>query len=78
MLKGSYVKEGNLMKYDPVTTAILKEMADKLNDIGAPLPFKYKCEHEIDHQDYLLEFKITTIIDLDDIEFVDVEPDEPL
>lgn len=66
------------MKYDPVTTAILREMADKLKDIGAPIPLSYKCEHEIDHQEYLLEFKISTIIDLDDIELVDVEPDERL
>ena len=66
------------MKYDPVTTAILREMADKLKDIGAPIPLSYKCEYEIDHQEYLLEFKITTIIDLNDIELVDVEPDERL
>jgi len=51
-------KEGNLMKYDPVTTAILRETADKLNNIGAPIPFRYECEHEIDGKKYTLEFNI--------------------
>jgi len=48
----------NLMKFDPVTNAILKEVADKLKDIGAPIPLMYECEHEIDGVRYTIEFNI--------------------
>ena len=40
------------MNSDPVTTAILRDMADKLKNIGAPLPLIYRCDYEIDDKKY--------------------------
>ena len=43
---------------DPVTTAILRETADKLKNIGAPIPLIYRCKHEIDGKKYTINIEI--------------------
>lgn len=46
------------MNSDPVTTAILRETADKLKKIGAPLPLIYRCDYEIDGEKYTISIEI--------------------
>lgn len=46
------------MNSDPVTTAILRDMADKLKNIGAPLPLIYRCDYEIDDKKYTINIEI--------------------
>lgn len=51
---------------DPVTDAILRGMADRLKDIGAPIPLAYKCDHEIDGKNYIINMVIMEREETDD------------
>lgn len=46
------------MKSDPVTTAILRETADRLINCGAPIPLIYRCNYEIDGKKYTINIEI--------------------
>jgi len=43
---------------DPVTTAMIQELVDKLKAIGAPIPIKYECEHTINGKSYKITLKV--------------------
>ncbi len=51
---------------DPVTTAILQQTADRLKDIGAPIPLAYQCKHKIDGKNYIINMLIIESEDNDD------------
>lgn len=51
---------------DPVTNAILRDTADKLKDIGAPIPLAYQCDHEIDGKHYIIKIVIKEREEMDD------------
>lgn len=46
------------MNSDPVTSAILRETADRLINCGAPIPLIYRCNYEIDGKKYTINIEI--------------------